>query len=317
MATDRDEERDRRRREEWLRRNEELRERSPFTHHAQQLFLYGRYKLFKSIDPDFEDWRITDIDLNTGEYLTPELRATREFYSTNRTEATRSKIEDRFVSAFETQREPFMLPEAIVEDSMPVDYQTYEQRLFDAESFGGDPTARASTSSAAGVYQMTAGTYNDLRKKLDDDNPFKALSFEEHFQDPDAQLYYGRRLQEENMEGLRRLNVPVTAQNMYAAHHFGLTRALGLVNSESNRPVRQVLTAKQIRANPGLFTGDGENIRTVGELNEWIAGKMGDISQREVRSLDDIQFEPDLSINVGAMRQTPEGRMALQPGLLR
>lgn len=314
MATE--ETREERRRAEWLRRNAELRERNPFIHHAQQIFLYNRYRIGKAINPEFEDWRITDVDLNTGEYLTPNLRAIREFYSTNRTEAIRSKIEDRFVGAFETQREPSMLPDAVVEGNRPVGYDAYEQRLFDAESYGGRSDAQSETSSAAGMYQMTEGTYRDLQRGLDDDDPFKNLSFEEHKADPEAQRHYGRRLQELNMQGLKNRGVPATAQNMYAAHHFGITRALGLVNSESDRPVSQVLTRKQMRANPALFGRGGLGIRTVGELNEWIAGKMGDIAQMEV-SGPMPPFEPDFSIDMQSMSATPGGRMALIPGAMQ
>jgi len=313
VATD-EETREERRRAEWLRRNAELRERNPFIHHAQQIFLYNRYRIAKAINPDFEDWRITDVDLNTGEYLTPDLRAIREFYSTNRTEATRSKMEDRFIAAFESQREPSMLPDLVVGGNRPVGYDTYEQRLFDAESYGGRSDAQSETSSAAGMYQMTEGTYNDLRKKLGETNRYKNMSFQEHKEDPEAQRYFGRLLQEENMEGLQRRGVPATAQNMYAAHHFGITRALGLVNSESNRPISQVLTRKQMRANPALFGTGSLGIRTVGELNEWIAGKMGDIAQMEVdRPPPMIFFDPDFSINMQSMSATPGGRAALIP----
>jgi len=323
VATE-EETREERRRAEWLRRNAELRERNPFIHHAQQIFLYNRYRIAKAINPDFEDWRITDVDLNTGEYLTPNLRAIREFYSTNRTEAIRSKMEDRFIAAFDSQGEPSMLPEITVRGTRASNYPAYEQRLFDAESFGGDPTAASETSSATGMYQMTRGTYNLLQNKLrrkygdSSSNPYVGMSFEEHLEDPETQMYFGRLLQDDNREGLRNRRLPVNARNMYAAHHFGINKVAPLLNAPADAPVTRVLDRNQINDNPHLFTRQGQNIKTVGELNAWIIGKMGDLSDVEIDSPPyPFFFTPDLSIDTASMVATPGKRSALIPGAMQ
>lgn len=131
-----------------------------------------------------------------------------------------------------------------------VDYVSYRRAL---ES-GGRSDAKNPNSSAYGADQFTASTW---RRVVASAKPAWAQGM------TDAQLLAARAdpaksgemaqaLDAENSAGLAADGQPVTPQNLYAAHHFGLGAAKKFARAADDTPIERILSKEQIAANKYL-----------------------------------------------------------------
>lgn len=119
---------------------------------------------------------------------------------------------------------------------------------------GGDPTAQAPTSSAAGLAQFTKDTWLQTVKKaqpawaegLDQESLLQARL------DPDRSLEMERTLREENAFALSVAEVEPSHINLYAAHHFGAKKGIKFAKAAPDTPMAKILTPQQLSANAYL-----------------------------------------------------------------
>lgn len=139
---------------------------------------------------------------------------------------------------------------------------------------GNNPNARATTSSAGGIFQFIDSTWNSLAARY----PQLALNRK---MDPNQQArlapYYMREIQQNLHRALGR--APDEAES-YLGWFLGPQGSARALRFSPDTPVSEAVDAASIRANPGVF----RKITTVGELYAWSARKMRQDAPREAYS---------------------------------
>lgn len=129
----------------------------------------------------------------------------------------------------------------------------------------------AGASSAFGKYQFTKSTWVNTYRKL---NPKTGLSDDRIWAlrtNPEMQERLMQKLTQDNSAALTGAGLPVNDATLYLAHFLGAKGAQTLLNADANTPVEQLPGfASAIKANPTVLRG-----KTVGQVAEWAAGKMG------------------------------------------
>ncbi|KQO74522.1 hypothetical protein ASF20_04565 [Methylobacterium sp. Leaf88] len=129
-----------------------------------------------------------------------------------------------------------------------------------------NPSARARTSSAKGLFQIVDGTWNELSARY----PQLGLN---NRMDPIQQArvapYYMREINENLTRVLGRAP---TASESKLGWVFGPTGGAMILKASPDTPVDRVLDTQAIASNPGIF----KNVRTVGDLYAWAGGTMGE-----------------------------------------
>jgi hypothetical protein len=153
----------------------------------------------------------------------------------------------------------------------PFDFNRYLDRTRAAES-GGDDAAQASTSSAAGRYQFTEGTFKGYWKKVyGGDDAAAQAAWATRRTDPQVQEALMRALTQDNVRALENAGQPVTDGTAYLAHFLGIADALRVLRAGDDAPVSAVVRQASIAANPGVF----RDITSASELVAWAEAKMG------------------------------------------
>lgn len=133
------------------------------------------------------------------------------------------------------------------------DYGTYDGYRTALES-GGNPNARAGTSSATGLHQFIADTWLNVVAQA---KPAWAqgMSREELLAqrtDPARSTQMVQALDRQNSDALRAAGLPVNNYTLYAAHHFGPGAAVKFGRASASTPMADLLTPAQMDANPYL-----------------------------------------------------------------
>lgn len=135
-------------------------------------------------------------------------------------------------------------------EALPVEYDQFRRIL---ES-GGDPNAKAPTSSATGADQFLSSTWLTTVKQA---NPSWARGLSQSQlldlrRDPAKSDEMADYLTNQNAAFLRKRGVPVDNVSLYAAHHFGPSRAASFAAAPANTPSEAIFPAAVIKANPYL-----------------------------------------------------------------
>lgn len=121
-----------------------------------------------------------------------------------------------------------------------------------------DPSAKAKTSSAQGLFQVIDKTWKEHGGK-----PGKKT-------DVDENIRVGLNVLQANQKALREtLGRDPSASELYAAHFLGATGAKGVLLASDDTPVSQLLSERAIKANPGLLKD-----KNVGQLRAALEAKM-------------------------------------------
>ena len=155
-------------------------------------------------------------------------------------------------------------------------------RIARAES-SVDPTAKAKTSSAGGLFQVVDSTWKEFGGK-----PGKKF-------DPDENIRVGTDIISSNTNYLRKvLNRDPRPAEVYAAHYFGPSGAKNFLAAEPGTPMESIFSKQVIKANPNLKG------KTTDQVMATLEKKMGSAPK-----------QPTVS------RETPEApaRQALPPSL--
>lgn len=121
-----------------------------------------------------------------------------------------------------------------------------------------NPRAKASTSTASGLYQFTKSTWEGLGYAWKD-------VFNVGLQQKAIQVFTGKNAAQLNAKGIE-----INKSTLYAAHFLGVGSAIKVLGANEGTPIGDILPAKVLQANQFLKG------MTVGDFKNWLAGKTGD-----------------------------------------
>jgi hypothetical protein len=204
------------------------------------------------------------------------------------------------------------------------------ERFIQAES-GGDPHARAKTSSAYGAAQFLAsrpggdetwaqllGKYHPelaAGKSLDEVNALRG--------NPQLAREMLGHLIEQNRGILQKNGVEATPGALYLSHFLGPAGAVAVAKAGPNAPVGAVLAkavgpdmaAKMVAANPGVLAG-----KTAGDVGSWASRKVGGGDIYDVLHVSPELRERLIGDGLSALaraRQEDAGAVALEQHAMR
>lgn len=152
-------------------------------------------------------------------------------------------------------------------------YRNYLDKTSKAES-GGNPNAKAKTSSALGKYQFTEGTWKAVVDKYN-----LGYSLEDR-KDPKKSEEVMRLFTKDNEAQLKPiLGRELTDSERYLGHFLGVGGASNMFKASKkdlNMPVNYYISPKAIEANKTVFYNKDGSIKTIRQLYEWAEKKMGD-----------------------------------------
>ena len=141
----------------------------------------------------------------------------------------------------------------------------YYAKLAQIES-ANNPYAKAGTSSATGLYQMTQGTFKNLQKEA----PWlKYADWNSHAQDPAIQQQFAKALTNQNDVALKNRGRDVNDLNRYLYHFAGSGTGDRLINADPNALAGDILGPQAAKANPRIAN------MTVGQMKDFFNKKMG------------------------------------------
>jgi hypothetical protein len=156
-------------------------------------------------------------------------------------------------------------------------------RIGNVES-GGNPAARASTSSAMGTFQFTKGTWAqtiaDARPDLAKGRSVAELTNDPAIQAMRADAALSRQmagvLLSQNAAALKGAGIEATPGNLYLAHFLGAGDAIKALKADPNSPVDGVINKGSIDANQSVLAG-----KQVGTVVNWANRKMGGVGPKD------------------------------------
>lgn len=149
------------------------------------------------------------------------------------------------------------------------DMGRYMSRNRVAES-GGVDTAAATTSSAYGRYQFLQGTWlKTYKAEFGKTGETDAQILAKRADGP-TQDRLMARFTNDNIKAMQRAGVPITDGTVYLAHFLGAGDAIKVLKAAPDTPVRGMVSAASIGANPAVFG----KINNAGQLVAWAQRKM-------------------------------------------
>lgn len=148
----------------------------------------------------------------------------------------------------------------------------YFKKLAQIES-NNNPNANAKTSSAAGLYQFTKGTWNNIVKELDLDYT------EDDRYDPEKSKIVIEKFTEDNRKYLEsRLGRTINDGELYLAHFLGRKGAKDLLNTidaDVNLPINETVSEGALNANKSIFLNEDGSPKGTFDILNWANDKMG------------------------------------------
>lgn len=145
----------------------------------------------------------------------------------------------------------------------------YFDRLAQAES-GGNPNAKAKTSSASGLFQFTDGTWRDMVKKYGKEYGITMRDKN----NPEAQRIMVEKFTEENAQVLSKvLGRAPNDGELYLAHFAGAGGAKRLLKARGKKMPAAKILPSAAKANRTIFY-DGRRARTPDEVISLLASKV-------------------------------------------
>jgi hypothetical protein len=155
-------------------------------------------------------------------------------------------------------------PRPASDGDIPDDYWPMLSRI---ES-GDRPYAKASTSSASGLYQFIKSTWLGEGGQWGND-PTKA--FGGLMPSPAEQLERAKTFTAKNAAYLRAKGIPINRASLYAAHFFGPVTAARVIGADVHAYADLLAGPAATKANPSILKG-----KTVGQFLFWLQRKTGE-----------------------------------------
>lgn len=143
---------------------------------------------------------------------------------------------------------------------------TYWPLLAKIES-GTRPYAKASTSSASGLYQFIKSTWIGEGGKW---GPDRSLAFGGLRPSEAEQLQRVQSFTARNAIALKKAGIPINEASLYAAHFLGVGMAIKIIGADVNSDAGAIAGEAATKANPSILKG-----KTVGDFLSWLHKKTG------------------------------------------
>jgi hypothetical protein len=163
-----------------------------------------------------------------------------------------------------------------------------------------NPSAKAKTSSATGLYQFLDSTWGDMVSKYSKQYP----ELLKGRLDPMANAIAGALFIKENADILRKAGLPVDGTSIYAAHFLGPGGARKLFSADANADAA-ALMPKPAAANKFIFYKKDGTPRTVGEVQQVLFEKVGQYADAYTDKLQSERSETMLASNAPAPSAAP------------
>lgn len=169
-----------------------------------------------------------------------------------------------------------------------------------------NPQAKASTSSASGLFQITKDTWRNLVAKYGKETGIAMKDI----MNPRANAIMAAYLTKENADKVSKaLGRGITAGESYIAHFMGAAGATKLLQADDNK-LAWKLFPQAAKANKSIFFA-GKTPRTVGELKSILANKVeSKIAAKEQQKQQEQQQQP---LPQEQMPQEPDIQLANIP----
>lgn len=133
---------------------------------------------------------------------------------------------------------------------------------------GGNPLAKAPTSSASGLYQFVRQTWLGEGGTWGPDmsKPFGGLK-----PSADEQTARAKTFTQKNVAALVNAGIPINKASLYAAHFFGAGTAAKVIGADTNARADLIAGSAATAANPSILQG-----KTVGQFLTWLNKKTGE-----------------------------------------
>lgn len=135
---------------------------------------------------------------------------------------------------------------------------------------GFNPSAKASTSSAKGLFQFVDATWNDMVRKYGSQYP----ELNKGPMDPLASAIAGALYIKENSRTLEKAGIPVNPTNLYALHFLGAGGGSKLLKADPTAIAANILPDAAASNKSVFFNKDGSP-KTVDEVIQFLYGKVG------------------------------------------
>lgn len=157
----------------------------------------------------------------------------------------------------------------------PADMQSYLKATALMES-GGKANAKAGTSSAAGLFQFTEGTWKQMTKEMGKD-----YSLEDRFDPKKSAEVMGYFTQKQKTQLEKGTGKDASNTDLYMAHFLGAGGATKFINAMNKDPniIAAELDPKAAAANKSIFYDKDGRARTVQEVYSLMGNKMSGAEQ--------------------------------------
>jgi hypothetical protein len=154
---------------------------------------------------------------------------------------------------------------------------------------GFNPTAKASTSSAIGLYQFTRGTWAQMVKKYGSQY---GISYGD-INDPRANAIMGGLYARDNKNELEKsLGIQAEPTDLYLAHFLGSAGAKHFINGamqDNSQPAINLVTREQALANRAIFYHKNGTPRSAKEVYQLFDNKVGEPARQFSVALNQSQ----------------------------
>jgi len=149
------------------------------------------------------------------------------------------------------------------------------EKIKEIES-GGDPFAKNPNSSAAGLYQFTEGTWEDIMMRA----PELGLTAGGRVSGNTSQQEKAMRwFTEQNARILAEEDIETTTENLYAAHFLGAKKAVEVLSADADTKMKLLISGEAMAAN------DFRSNMRVRDFKSWVSNKVARVDV-EIAALD-------------------------------
>jgi hypothetical protein len=146
----------------------------------------------------------------------------------------------------------------------------YADRVAFIES-SNNPKAKSKTSSAAGLFQFTDGTWNEYVSKMG-----KNYSLEDRFDAVKAREVFDYKTDDEAKRLAKVLKRDVNDTEKYLAHFMGVQGAVKFLKSSPMARVDKVATSSALKANKSIFYDDKGKVKRVSDVYSYFNNKLNE-----------------------------------------
>jgi len=179
-----------------------------------------------------------------------------------------------------------------------------DKKLIDPEYYkilamvesNNNPNAKASTSSATGLYQFTEGTWLGLTDQLGLDYTL------EDRKDPIKSKEVVEAFTKQNKNYLtKKLGKEPNNTELYLSHFLGMggsSKLLSKLSEDPNATIDTVATRAQIEANKKIFLNKDGSFKRTKDIYNWAAGKFNEKSFKEATETKTVNYPKEREVQI-------------------